>query len=58
MIKENLPTRAESHDIYATLRQGADGLVLAAESAIGKSPIGCVKFLKRCIKVNEKKNFF
>ena len=58
MIKENLPTRAESHDIYATLRQGADGLVLAAETAIGKSPVDCVKFLKRCIKVNNKKNFF
>ena len=58
MIKENLPTRAESHDIYATLRQGADGLVLAAETAIGKSPLDCVKFLKRGIKVNNKKNFF
>ena len=57
MIKENLPTRAESHDIYATLRQGASGLVLAAETAIGKSPLDCVKFLKRCIKVNQKPNF-
>tara|TARA_B100001175_G_C19466824_1_gene619580 strand:+ start:84 stop:1088 length:1005 start_codon:yes stop_codon:yes gene_type:complete len=57
MIKENLPTRAESHDIYATLHQGAQGLVLAAETAIGKSPINCVKFLKRCININKKKIF-
>ena len=50
MIKETLPTRAESHDIYATLKQGASGLVLAAETAIGLNPINCVIFLKKCIK--------
>ena len=49
MIKESQPTRAESHDIYSTLIQGSSGLVLAAETAIGKNPIECVKFLKRCI---------
>ncbi len=50
MIKESLPTRAESHDIFSSLNQGCAGLVLAAETAIGSSPIECVKFLKRCIK--------
>lgn len=49
MIKENHPTRAESHDIYSTLKQGASGMVLAAETAIGIDPINCVKFLKKCI---------
>ena len=28
----------------------AKGLVLAAETAIGKDPVACVKFLKKCIK--------
>lgn len=51
MIKESLPTRAESHDIYSTLKQGASGLVLAAETAIGKNPLDSVKFLKKCISV-------
>ncbi len=51
MIKENLPTRAESHDIYSTLKQGASGLVLAAETAIGKNPLSSVNFLKKCIAV-------
>ena len=46
MIKESLPTRAESHDIYSTLKQGALGLVLAAETAIGKNPLDSVNFLK------------
>tara|TARA_Y100000816_G_scaffold292443_1_gene287745 strand:+ start:1816 stop:2853 length:1038 start_codon:yes stop_codon:yes gene_type:complete len=50
MIKESEPTRAESHDIFSSLNQGCSGLVLAAETAIGSSPIECVRFLKRCIK--------
>jgi pyruvate kinase len=49
MIKETSPTRAESNDIYSTLKQGAQGLVLAAETAIGNNPVGCVKFLKKCL---------
>ena len=55
MINEPLPTRAESHDIYSTLKQGAKGLVLAAETAIGKNPVGCVNFLEKCIKSFSKK---
>jgi len=49
MIKENEPTRAESHDIFSTLKQGASGLVLAAETAIGHNPSKTVNFLKKCI---------
>ena len=55
MIKENEATRAESHDIYSTLKEGAEGLVLAAETAIGKNPIECVRFIKRCL-IAYKKN--
>ena len=55
MIKESQATRAESHDIYSTLKEGAKGLVLAAETAIGKNPIECVKFVKKCITVHKNK---
>ena len=58
MNKESQPTRAESHDIHATILQGAKGLVLAAETAIGNNPVSCVKFLKRCINVTRKKYSF
>lgn len=51
MIKNSEPTRAESNDIFSTLKQGASGLVLAAETAIGSNPIECVSFLKKCLKV-------
>lgn len=50
MITVKNPTRAESNDIYNSLNDGADGLVLAAETAIGKYPIDCIKFLHKCIK--------
>ncbi len=55
MIKENNPTRAESHDIYSTFNQGVQGFVLATETAIGKDPVECVKFLKKCL-INFEKN--
>ena len=55
MINDLSPTRAESHDIYSTLKQGASGLVLAAESAIGINPAECVIFLKKCINQQYKK---
>ena len=54
MIKENQATRAESHDVYSSLKEGAKGLVLAAETAIGKNPVECVRFIKRCIKVYQR----
>ncbi len=51
MIKFSSPTRAECNDIYNALNQKVDGLVLAAESAIGNDPVKCVKFLKNSINV-------
>ena len=56
MINDSSPTRAESHDIYSSLKQGARGLVLAAETAIGIDPVNCVKFLKKCINNFKNKN--
>ncbi len=39
MIKNRVPTRAEANDIVSTIDMGADGLVLAAETAVGKYPV-------------------
>ena len=54
MIKNKYPTRAEVNDIYNTLELGAKGLVLAAETAIGKFPKNCVVLLKSIIKTFNK----
>lgn len=42
MLVNRKPTRAELNDITNTLLDGANGLVLAAETAIGDHPIGAV----------------
>ena len=51
MISNISPTRGEVNDIYNTLEIGAKGLVLAAETAIGKYPEQCVNVLQKIIKV-------
>ncbi len=54
MIDKPFPTRAEVNDIYNACEMGVTGLVLAAETAIGKYPEECVKLLKKIIKVFNK----
>jgi len=49
MVKAPVPTRAEINDIYRTLRDGVDGLVLAAETAIGSHPIKCANLVRKFI---------
>lgn len=49
MVSTPTPTRAEVNDIYNTLVDGADGLVLAAETAIGKYPIQCASMVSKII---------
>lgn len=50
MVSVRAPTRAEVNDIYNTLLDGADGLVLAAETAIGKYPIECASMVSKIIR--------
>ena len=47
MVKSNA-TRAEINDIYNTLLDGADGLVLA-ETAVGKFPVQCASMIVKII---------
>ena len=49
MISNRKPTRAEVHDIINTIVDGAYGLTLAAETAIGKYPLGCINMLNKAI---------
>ena len=49
MVTKPTPTRAESNDVFQSLLHGASGLVLAAETAIGKYPEKCVNFLNQSI---------
>ena len=56
MINNSLPTRAEINDIYSSINSGADGIVLAAETAIGKYPLECVNLLDKFLKHIKKRD--
>jgi pyruvate kinase len=49
MITTESPTRAEVNDVISTLEMGANGLVLAAETAIGTNPIKAVQMIRSLI---------
>ncbi len=53
MIEKRKPTRAEVHDVIDTIVDGAGGLTLAAETAIGKYPMACINMLQKLIKHSE-----
>lgn len=53
MIEKRKPTRAEVHDVIATIVDGVAGLTLAAETAIGKHPMACINMLNKLIKHSE-----
>ena len=54
MITNSSPTRGEVNDIYTTLDTGANGLVLAAETAIGNNPKEYIIILKKIIQTFKK----
>jgi len=49
MVTRKSPTRAEVNDVVSTLLMGADGLVLAAETAIGGYPVESVAMVRNLI---------
>jgi pyruvate kinase len=53
MVRRRTPTRAEVNDVINTLLDGADGLVLAAETAIGKYPVEAAKMIAALLKEYE-----
>jgi len=54
MVMHRTPTRAEINDVVSTLLMGGDGLVLAAETAIGEFPVDAVRMIRNLIDETEK----
>ena len=45
MVQHKKPTRAEVNDVVNTILDGAEGLILSAETAVGKYPMRCINML-------------
>jgi pyruvate kinase len=54
MIENNKPTRAEINDVGTAVFQGADVVMLSAETAVGKYPLQAVQVMKKTIVSTEK----
>jgi len=54
MVTTKYPTRAELNDVVSTLLMGANGLVLAAETAVGEYPLEAIIMIKELILQREK----
>ncbi len=54
MIQQSGPNRSEVNDIVSTLMAGASGVVLAAETAVGKHPVACVSTVRSLLSYSGK----
>ncbi len=58
MVQSPAPTRAEASDVATAVYDGADTVMLSAESAAGHYPCEAVTFMDRIIERTERDNFY
>lgn len=54
MVSSPVPTRAEASDVSNSIRDGADGLMLSPETAVGAYPVEALSMMDRIIVETEK----
>ncbi len=58
MITAPMPTRAEISDVATAIYDGADAVMLSAESAAGQYPVEAVTMMSKTIMATERDRFF
>ena len=54
MISEATPTRAEVSDVAGAIMEGADGVMLSGETAVGKYPVEAASVMARTARATER----
>jgi pyruvate kinase len=57
MEKSSIPTRAEVSDIAGAVYDGASGLMVSGESAVGMYPVEVIEVMSKVARVVEKSTF-
>lgn len=57
MIHNPRPTRAEASDVFNAIADGADGVMLSSETAVGKHPVRALDIMQRIILEAEREHF-
>ena len=53
MEERAVPTRAEVSDIFNTAADGASGVMITGESAVGKYPVEAIRYLANTARAGE-----
>lgn len=57
MVSAPIPTRAEASDVSNAIADGADGVMLAAETSVGQYPLEALEMMERIVTETERETF-